>query len=439
MSDTGRACEWTQRHDELFGRACATITRHDLVELLSWMVRTPSPTGGEEALSRLLTAYLDQEGIAAEYQSVTSGRGNAVGRRTGGGSGAALLLYAPIDTHGSVASGDLRPGFTTITPDLALEPTVVGSHVIGLGAENPKAFAACVVGAMVAIARADTPLIGDVWAGLVAGGMPDLGEPAGAAETVGLGFGGEALLRRVRPDYALIAKGGWVVSAEEPGLCWIRVSVRGLPGYAGTRHLAPYRNAIVDAARVTLHLESWFGGYSSRHATPSITPQGSIGAVRAGWPHKPAFVSGQCELFVDLRLASGQSARSAHRELEAALDELRGQDNDLDVTSELIAALPAEETPRDAWIIRSSERAWEAIEGRVHQPRTGASGVTDALVLRRWGIPTAKVGLERDPSRPPGYDRFTLGVASLNSMEKLVRLIIRVIIDTCCRVGDDLA
>jgi acetylornithine deacetylase/succinyl-diaminopimelate desuccinylase-like protein len=425
--------------EKLLSRACAAIDTLDLSDLLVRMVRIPSPTGHEEALARFLVGYLESENISAEYQAIAEGRGNALGRLLGDGRGPRLLLYAPIDTHLLGRPADDRWSVEGSTLDLAIEPTLVDDHVIGLGAENPKAFAACVVGAMVAIARSRIPLSGELEVGLVAGGMPDAGDPMGDPKSIGLGFGGEALLRHLRPDFAIIAKGGWAVSAGEPGLCWIRVTVHGLPGYVGTRHMAPYRNAVVDAARVIEHIERWLPDYTAAHRTPSVAPQGLIGAVAGGSPRKPAFVPAVCELYIDLRVAPGDDPASCYREFESALDRLRIEDPELRITSELLASLPPEETPSDSWIIRASERAWEAIEGQPHKGRTGASGVTDALVLRRWHIPTAKIGLERDPSRPKGFENFTLGVVSLRSMKKLVQLLVRVIVETCIDPGPKLA
>src|SRR5262245_17311005 len=83
---------------DLVERAWAAIDADRLRDLTLRMVSTPSPTGDEATLARLLTAHLAEAGLEATYQEIDERQGNAVGRLRGDGSGADLLLYAPIDT-----------------------------------------------------------------------------------------------------------------------------------------------------------------------------------------------------------------------------------------------------------------------------------------------------------------------------------------------------
>ena len=60
-------------------------------------------------------------------------------------------------------------------------------------------------------------------------------------------------------------------------------------------------------------------------------------------------------------------------------------------------------------------RAWEAVAGRPHTPRTGTSGATDAVILRARGIPTARIGLP-PPGRPLPYaGQFSMGVVDVRA------------------------
>jgi acetylornithine deacetylase/succinyl-diaminopimelate desuccinylase-like protein len=414
---------------QLVDKANASITDQEIEDLLLDMVRMPSPTGQEEPLARLLVERLAADGLSARYQPLGPLRGNAIAQLAGESGGPHLLLYASIDSHATGRQEEDALGLLP-APDLSLNPTVSDGQIIGLGAQNPKGFAVCVAAAIIAVHRGGIQLRGMVTAGLVSGGNPDLGDPRDAPESVGFGIGGERLLDEIGPDHAVIAKGSWAVSAVEPGLCWIKLTVQGLPGYAGTRHLAPYRNAVVDAAKVIGHLEEWFPTYAEEHAAGGVTPRAIVGAVRGGWPRKPAFIPEVCEIFVDLRVAPGEEPADAHAALEGALAELRQADPGLRLASEVIASQTPQSTADDAWIVGSTVRAWEAIEGRPHEARSAAAGVTDALVLRRAGIPTAKIGLPKGSATPAGLDRFTMGVVDIASLRKLTELLIRVIIDS---------
>jgi acetylornithine deacetylase/succinyl-diaminopimelate desuccinylase-like protein len=377
-----------------------------------------------------------RSGPEASYQAIEAEQGNAVGQYRGSGGGADLLLYAPIDTVfagdpaadgpwlGAAARADLRPS-----------AEVVDGIVVGNGAENPKAFAACVVAAAAAVRRAGIPLLGTLLVGLGAGGMP-VGWPrgTGAPADVGHGRGCAFMLAQgVRGDFAIIAKPGWAVAWEEVGLAWFRVTVRGALGYVGVRHLLPDRNPIVAAARVVPALEAWFPEYTARHSRGLVAPQGTVGAIAGGWPVRFAFLPAECHLYVDLRLAPGDDPLAVQRELEEALARLQAAEPDLDLGVELLTALPSVATAPDNWIVQSCMRAWEAVAGRPHVPRVGTSGATDAVILRGAGIPTARLGLP-PPLRPvPFAGEFTMGVVDTASMVQLTRCLVYSIVDTCTR------
>jgi succinyl-diaminopimelate desuccinylase len=83
--------------------------------------------------------------------------------------------------------------------------------------------------------------------------------------------------------------------------------------------------------------------------------------------------------------------------------------------------------------VRSCTRAWEAVEGRKHEPFRQTSGQTEAVILRRHGIPTARVGLPAQMS--PGGERtkHTMGMTKVGGMLKLAEVLSRTLIDTCTR------
>jgi hypothetical protein len=304
---------------------------------------------------------------------------------------------------------------------------------MGLCAENPKGYAAAVVVAAEAICRANVPLGGELLVGLAAGGMPT-NEPPGSRSHAGHGDGCAYLLEHgLRPDYAVIAKGGWAIAYEEVGLCWFRIAVHGGFNYAGIRHRLPLKNAIVEAVKVIAGLEAWFPEYSKRNTSGLCEPQGQIGAIAGGWPYKPAFSPEYCELYVDLRITPRTTPSDAQQQLEAALVQIRAANPGLEVSCEMIAAVPGATTPPESWIIRSGIAAWESVANARHAYRTNTSGATDANILRGHGVPTARVG--PPPARPglPYEGTFSMGVAEVDGLMKLARILVTIAIDTCTR------
>jgi acetylornithine deacetylase/succinyl-diaminopimelate desuccinylase-like protein len=415
--------------------AWGEIDAAELTRLVAAMTDIPSPTGRERALAEWLTGYLQAAGLEAFYQPIDAEQGNAVGRYRGTGTGPELLLYSQIDTRFAGAPAEDGPWIgAEPRADLLPHAQVEDGVVVGNGAENPKGFAACVVAAAVAVRRAGIPLRGTVRVGLGAGGMPINPPPGRGRHDIGHGSGCSFLLEQgVRGDFAVIAKPGWAVAWEEVGLAWFRVQVRGALAYAGTRHVLPYRNPIVHAARVIDGLEAWFPEYTARHTRGLVAPQGNVGAIEGGWPHQPAFTPALCHLYVDLRLAPRDDPVAVRRELDATLARIQAAHPELDLASEMIAAVPSVSTAPDNWIVQSCMRAWEAVTGEPHRPRVGTSGTTDAVILRGRGIPTARIGLP-PPLRPlPFAGQFTMGAVEARGMEQLTRCLVYAIVDTCTR------
>ncbi|RKN12808.1 M20 family metallopeptidase [Streptomyces radicis] len=431
------AAERSARSSEAVDRAIAQVSPRQLREIVVGLVNVPSPTGEERPLAEWAAARLVDAGVDARVQPLDARQANAVAKLPGAGEGPSLLLYAPIDT---LTTGDPAEDEPWAAPrlraDMRPEAVVDGDFVLGLGASNPKGHAACVMAAGEAIRAAGITLAGDLWIGLGAGGMPthrrtpsELGR-----ENTGQGVGCSFLVEQgVYPDHALIAKPGWTVAWEEVGLCWFEVTVHGTFGYVGSRHRMPYVNPVVEAGRVINDLESWFVAYSRRHTGGLVAPQGNIGAIEGGWMRMPAVSSSAVRFMVDLRVGPDTPPNLARREFAAAMREISARHQGLDISWEMVLAIPGTATPTDDAVVQAAIRAWEAEEGRPHEVIRENSGATDANILRGRGIPTARIGMTRiGPDAPVPLD-FPSGmnVVDIREMTRLTRHLIRTALDVC--------
>ncbi|MFB7992050.1 M20 family metallopeptidase [Streptomyces sp. NPDC056002] len=417
------------------------VTAERLRELIVGLVGVPSPTGDERRLAEHIAATLKGVGLRAGVQPLDDRQANAWARLEGDGTGADLMLYAPIDT---LTVGEESEDVPWIGPelreDMRPQATVYDDLVTGLGASNPKGHAACVMMAAEALSLAGIPLTGDLVAAFGAGGMPTNARPGGTRLNTGQGVGCSFLLEQgVWTDYAVIAKPGWTVSWDEVGLAWFEVTVHGSHTYVGSRHRLPYDNAIARAGDVVRHLEEWFTEYAQRHTAGTVAPQGIVSSVRGGWPRMAAVTPAACTLRVDLRTAPDTTPMQAKREFTAAIEELKGKLPGLDATVEMILAIPGTRTSRESWVFRSTAAGWEAFEGRGHQVIRGNSGATDANILRGRGIPTVRVGMPKVAEAPFDID-FSRGMntVSVRETERLTRLLIRTAVDTLTRTRDEL-
>ena len=418
--------------------ALARLDIDELRDLIVELVEIPSPTGEERPLAEHLVARLRAADVDAHLQPIDSTQANAYARHRGRGGGADLLLYAPLDTHLSGDPGEdypwAAPGpLPLLTPKARLR----GTEIAGLGAENPKAYVACITATALCLARAGVELRGDLIVGFGAGGMPTNSRPQAARANTGQGVGAAFLLQQgVRGDFAVIAKPGWAVSHEEVGLAWFKITVGGTFSYTGIRQFTPFRSAIAEAAIVVSAIEAWLPDYAASRHSGSVEPQGAVGAIRGGWPFKPRFPPAACEIYVDIAVSPREDPLDVKRALAQVLADVAAAHPGLQADLELILAIPGTHTDPDNWIVRSAIAAWEHIEGRPHRPYTRLSGATDAEILRMWGLPTVRIGLpprRYDLDHWAGPDTMPMNVVDLAHCPALIELLLRVVVDTCDR------
>ncbi len=417
-------------HDAV-AAAEALISRERLIEICASMVDIASPTGEEAQLARHLCAELDRAGLSAAVQALGGDMANAHGRIVGRSAADApsLLLYAPIDTVTVGTDVDVPWVGPVLRADMRPHAEVGDGLVIGLGAQNPKGHGACIVAAVEAICASGVRLVGDLMVGFGAGGMPSNRRRPGLSD--GHGRGCAALIDELQPDEAVIAKTGWAVSWEEVGLTWFEVDVRGTHTYVGSRHLLPYRNAIVDAGHIVGGLERWFETWAAVHTDGLVAPQGVVASIEGGWPYMPAFTTATCRFQVDLRLSPRTTADDAAAAFGAEVSRLADEIG-ADVTWRQTVAIPGTTTEPGSGVVRSAIAAWESLTRRTHEPIVGLSGATDANILRAHGVPTARVGLPKVAAHKLDID-FQLGMnaVDVDDMETLTRLLVRVAIDRC--------
>lgn len=404
----------------------------EIAKTAAFLVDIPSPTGQEGALARAVVSRLGRQGICAREQELDDKQSNAWAVLRGKKTQPSLLLYSPVDTVTSDdADEDLPWAGPTMLPEMQARSQVRDGHVFGLGAQNPKGHAACVISAFEAIAMSGVQLEGDLMLGLGAGGMPTNARPSMRPDS-GHGVGCSHMIEAgERPDYAVIAKSGWAVSWEEVGLAWYEVQVRGTHTYVGSRHLLPYVNAIGKAAKVIVELEDWFPEWSDHHRSGLVAPQGVVSFIQSGWERMPAFTAALCRFRFDLRVSPRTTAEEVDFAVSKKLRELAAK-HLVDLDWSQLVFIPGTTTSPESPIVKVAVEGWEHLEGKSHTPIYGMSGATDANILRLAGIPTARIGLPK--ANLPGIDfQAGMNTVSVNDMVRLAKHLIYAAVATCCR------
>ena len=381
---------FSAQQDQWYEQARARLNPQRLKQLLFDISNIHSPTGATRQASEFMSRHLQGIGMKSRYYPMNDITGNVVGEHRGSGGGATVLLYAPIDTH-----LDRTPGEEILTgegQEADLQPFAqrVDDWVFGLGSSNPKAMIATLTEVATALIEAQVPLRGDLLLGMADGGMPvDI-----SARHAGMSNGVIHLLNRgMYPDFAIIMKPWNWVYHEEPGMAWFKLKVYGTLGYAGVPHDTPgFRSSVVPSATVIQELQQWILAYTQRNTSGVIEPHGWISGVRAGDVERPAFPSAVTEIFFDVRINPRVSPGDVRAQFAAFVDDLRVRFPALDLGWEMYGSVPGGTTDPQNWIIQSCKRGWEFIEQRPHGMPDMLAGQTDGAALRRYGVPTARIG-----------------------------------------------
>jgi acetylornithine deacetylase/succinyl-diaminopimelate desuccinylase-like protein len=185
-------------------------------------------------------------------------------------------------------------------------------------------------------------------------------------------------------------------------------------------------------------LEAWFPEYAARNTSGLVTPQANIGHIEGGWARTASLSPAACVLDIDVRVSPRTPPTEVRRQFAEAIEALRREHPDLDVSWDMTLSIPGTSTPPDNWVIQSCARGWEAVEGRPYEGARGTSGATDANILRGRGVPTARIGMPklRDPD---GTEvDFAMGMNAVDpaTMARLTRALVYSIVDTCTRTRD---
>jgi len=437
MTIETRKMPFSVEQEKWYAEACSRIDPERLKHLLLELINIPSPTGAERRISEFTAGWMREHiGGRALYQPISEDTGNAIGEIRGSGGGATLLLYAPIDTHlEGDAEHDIPWAGPVLRPDMIAKGYAEAEMVYGLGAANPKCMVATLAEIAAAVFEAKAPLAGDLQVGFAGGGMP---VNIVSRRNYGMSDGIYHMLTRgVAPDFAIIMKPVWRVYAEEPGMCWFKVSVHGTMGYAGIPRGTPgYRSSIIPAARIIEELEAWIPEYTARNTSGEIAPEGKIAAVRAGWPEKPAFPSATTEIYLDIRCNPRTSPADVKAQFAEAMRAIRARLPEVETDWEMFGACPGGATDPNNWIIQSTRRGWEHVQGRAHGEPPKLGGQTDGALIRRLGIPCARIGFPWPPRNcPPEFKEGLggMGVAYIPDLVKSARAIMYAVIDTLTR------
>jgi acetylornithine deacetylase/succinyl-diaminopimelate desuccinylase-like protein len=388
--------------------------REEVAELALRLGNTYGPVGHEQATAEVVKAWYADSGMTSELVQLSDDRANVVAVVPGAGGGRSLLFNAHLDTE---ASGPDYDNLMAVPDPNRVGAWREGDRLFGHTVLNDRGCMAIMMVAGRALARAGTPLRGDVLLTSVAGetGHAPVDEYQGERYE-GKGYGSSALVRAgIRADYALVAETtNFAMSWFTCGATYYKVTLRGrnmyTPRLERGERLADHPNAIVKAAAVIQAIERWAVQFEARRSGPTpcgpVRPKAQVGAVRGGIPWRPNRSSPYCALYVDVRTLPGEDVDQVTKQLRDVLDEV-GVGAELEVIMSKGGSVAQGIEP----LVGAITTAHRAVRGSDPPPEAETSTQSmwrDTNVFNAAGIPSLTFGPPRGQAKVQGTGHFEL-------------------------------
>lgn len=335
----------------------------DLVAIDSVNPSLVPGAAGEDGVARRLAQECRDIGLRTEIVDAAPGRPNVVAVLDGRRSGRSLMFCGHTDTVG--VSGMSRP----------FVPELRDGRLYGRGALDMKGGVAAMVGAARALVESG---------GLESGRLV----LAAVADEEHASIGAEALVARWRTDAAVVTEPtGLDVAVAHKGFEWVAVETLGRAAH-GSRPLEG-RDAILRMGRVLVRLEA-LGRTLEQGPGHPLLGTASLHASTIEGGHELSTYPARTLLQLERRTLPGEPPRTAFREVQQLLDDLRREDPELECEAQALFA-------RGAYLIDPGSALpslmMDAAREAGCRPRlTGTTFWTDAGILGEAGVPTVIFG-----------------------------------------------
>jgi acetylornithine deacetylase/succinyl-diaminopimelate desuccinylase-like protein len=350
-----------------------TITETTATRLLADLVRVESvtpwliPTGsGERAVAELMAAWLADLPVDVAFDEIEPGRVNLIATLRGTGGGPTLGIDAHADTVGYANWAER-----------ALEPSVSGDRMVGLGVADDKSGCAAALLALRSLVESGVRLRGDLLVACV-------------ADEEGVSIGTEHLVAHHAMDAAIVIEPDGLPRAvvEHQGFGWIDLVVHGKAAHGSAPNDGV--DAIVHMGEVIRGLDELdrktFAATADSRNGKTVFHTGTIegGTDYATYPSRAVL---GCEIGTQ----PGEQLRDRLSEIDAIYTDLAGRLRSFH--AETIVRLEREPFRAEghAALMAALDASAQDVIGRPFD-QVGLNAWTDAALVQAAGIPTVLIG-----------------------------------------------
>lgn len=350
------------------------------ISFLRHLVQTPSLSGQEAAVARIIANEMRRVGFHSVY---TDRIGNVIGRY-GQSGGPILLMNGHMDT---VDIGD--PSAWQHDP---FGGEIVGDRLYGRGSVDMKGSIAAMLYGVGMLIEQGISLPGEVVVAAVVQEEP----------TEGMAMRVLVEEEGLRPDWVILGEPTDLqVARGQRGRMEIRVSTRGRSCHASTPEKGD--NALYSAARLIFGIEL----LNERLLHDAVLGRGTIAVTHlATVAGSRNVIPDRCDLVIDRRLTLGETAPRALAEIRALMQR-EGVKGDIDTgyyrstsytgyRTEGPEVYPAWLLAEDNPLLLQSLASLEKTLGRRPQTRTWGFSTDGVYTMGEAGIPTIGFGVGND-------------------------------------------
>lgn len=361
-----------------------SIDEKRIIELAKLLVETPSVTGDETKLARLMAGYMKERGFETELQEVEMGKFQTMGRIKGSGGGRSLMFCGHLDMF--------PPPISMKDP---YKLVVKSNRVYGAAIGDMKAGDAAMVIAADAVKRSGVELKGDIIVALTMGeeiGGVGITHLLKSGVTADMGIVPECTNLKIRTTGAGIAK--------------FRISTLGKSIHVGSKEHGV--DAIAKMAKVIEAVNGMKFTYKPDPRVPKL-PRLAAGTIIGGRGREydlrgPSNLSDYCTLLVNVRFWKSQTVMSVEEDLKRTLDNIAAEDPEfryelnrgygLGPFEQGAITRNPKDVPLDTPIIGIVQRNHEYVTGKLPEFRSTIETVAndDGTQMNEAGIPTITYG-----------------------------------------------
>lgn len=289
-------------------RVLSSIDEKGTIELARLMVETPSVTGEENELAKLLGNFMRERGIHAELQEVERDKFQTIGRIRGSGGGLSLMLCGHLDIF--------PPSASMMDPYKAV---IKNNRMYGAGIADMKAGTAAIIMAGDAIKRAGIELAGDLILSLP------------REEEIG-GVGIIHMLKSgIKADMGVVTEStNLEISTVGAGITQFTISTLGKSVHIGSKEHGV--DAVAKMAKVIdalNELKFTFKPEPRVPKLPRLVASTIIGGRGRNYDLRGAQnLSDYCTLLVDVRFWKSQNIKTIEEDIRQTLDGIAAEDSE---------------------------------------------------------------------------------------------------------------